>query len=186
MMDKSGKNILLNSAIRLRAVEPADADLLCGIENDSSHWLENGIMAPVSVEFMSVYAATYEPDAVKTGQIRFIVERREDSAAIGVVDIFDIDWSNLHGEVGIYIIGRYRKNSYALQALQTVCGYAGTILGLNALIARIPASNTGSRNLFLKAGFNISGTLRGWLRKGTEFIDVDLLTRYPNEPELPF
>lgn len=173
-MNEESYNILSDNVVSLRAVEPADAEILYIIENDSSQWIDNGMMAPVSKEYMAVYASTYEPDPVKTCQLRLVIHLTGSDTVVGVIDIFKIDWKNLNAEIGIYIIKEYRSRGYALRSLRLIRRYIKEILGLYKVLARVSADNTDSEYLFRKAGFSLVGTLPGWIRKGNEYIDLKL------------
>lgn len=178
---------LKSSDIELRAVEPSDADFLTEVENDTTQWQLNGIMAPVSKEFMTIYASTYEPDPLKTCQCRMVAQLRKSKTPIGVCDIFDIDWRNSFGKTGIYIKKQFRGKGYAEQSLNLLKDYAFDVLGLNSLIANVAVKNKDSVRLFFKCGFRHVGDLRQHLRVGREFADISVFESLSSQRDpLPF
>ena len=64
--------------VRLRAVEPEDAELLYAWENDTSVWSVSGTTEPFSRAQMERFIAAQLQggDLIRTGQLRLIVETR--------------------------------------------------------------------------------------------------------------
>ncbi len=165
-------NLLSNKNIRLRAVEPADADKMWEIDNDSSHWISNCMSAPFSRENMLVYASTYDADPIRSGEIRLIIEFAENQKKdnnqdlIGILDIYDI--SSLHSRafIGIYILPEFRRKGYAFEALETIEKYLYSILNIEIEGAKVSSDNKASMHLFEKLGYKLSGTLENWIKSG--------------------
>lgn len=152
--------------IRLRAVEPEDADLLYDVESDSSQWKANGMMAPLSRHLLLQYALSYTASPEKEGQLRLIAEASENDIpfVVGVVDIFEIDTVNGNASVAIYIIPKYRNSGYGTLCLEIISRYCLHILNLNVIIARISEVNPASRRMFEKASFVMSGSIPEFFR----------------------
>lgn len=67
-------------AIRLRAVEPADADLLYTWENDAAIWSVSGTTEPFSRHQMERFIAEQQQaDIFRTGQLRLIIETKQEA-----------------------------------------------------------------------------------------------------------
>lgn len=152
--------------IRLRAVEPNDADMLWAAEADSSQWLENGMSAPYSRENLRDYASSYDADPIRSGQLRMVCETRE-GETVGLADLYDISAIGRTAFVGIYIFNDFRNLGYASSALALLEIYARMLLNLRILGAKISETNVRSRSLFEKGGYLLSGTLPGWLLSGS-------------------
>lgn len=160
--------------IRLRALEPADAELLYRWENDTELWGVSGTTEPFSHEQMErfIEAQRRGDDLVRSGQLRLIIERAEDGAAVGMVDMFEYDPLNNRAGVGIMTGAPYRRRGYGAAALAALCGYARRHLHMRQLWASVAEENTASLRLFTAAGFTQTGTQRDWVRTGGGYADA--------------
>ena len=79
--------------VRLRAVEPEDAELLYAWENDTSVWSVSGTTEPFSRAQMERFIAAQLQggDLFRTGQLRLIVETRAEARPVGIADLFEFD-----------------------------------------------------------------------------------------------
>lgn len=158
-------NILENDMVRLRAVEPSDADVLYRWENDTDVWREGEMCQPVSFDALVAMAMNQQGDVLHTGQLRFMICDRVDNRCVGTIDLFDYDARNLRAAVGIMIYEQSdRRRGYARAALGAVSGYARKVLLLNQLHCDIHADNVASLALFEGAGFSRCGVRRAWTR----------------------
>nr|MBD5376877.1 GNAT family N-acetyltransferase [Bacteroides sp.] len=154
----------------LRAPEPSDLDAFCRWENDTSAWESGSTFAPLSRHQLYSYIANYSADIVGEHQLRLVAE--VDGSPVGAIDLFDFDALNARCGVGIIIDPAMRGRHLALEALTLTADYARRRLGLRQLWCHVAEDNKASRRLFEAAGFEISGCLRSWLRRGAEFKDV--------------
>lgn len=156
----------------LRAVEPADAQLMYAWENDRRNWFVSGTTAPIPLYIIEQFAQPENQDITNTKQQRLIIETN-DHKTIGYIDLFDVDMINRRAGVGI-LIGdvAQRNNGYAAEALQQLITYASETLHLNQLFCNIHESNLNSIRLFTKAGFEISGNLKNWALKNGAYENV--------------
>lgn len=95
---------------------------------------------------------------------------------MGTIDLFDFD--AFHGRAGIGILiaqETHRGQGFGAEALALLKQYAFDYLGLKQLYCNVLASNTQSISLFEKAGFELSGTKKAWIRRGDSFEDELLL-----------
>ncbi len=158
---------LEDDKIRLRAVEPGDADRLWEAEADSRQWLDNGMSAPFSRENLRHYASNYDADPIRSGQLRLICEKKT-GETIGIADLYDISATNRTALVGIYIYEPYRLHGYAHTCLELMEIYARMLLNLRILAAKISETNKVSIKLFENSGYEHVGTLPQWLLMGRE------------------
>lgn len=156
--------------IKLRAVEPSDADFMYEAENDPDAWRYSDYLAPLSKEILHQYALTYDADPLRAGQLRMIIDLR--GKAIGIVDLFDISAKHLRGDTGIYILPDYRSKRYAREALLKLEEYARVRLGLHQLTASIAKTNHVAVRTYENAGYVLTGIRKDWLRKSDGFEDV--------------
>lgn len=168
----------LNSdVLRLRAVEPSDADLMWQIETDSRQWLDNGILAPYSLKKLRDYAENYDADPIRAGQIRFVVELVDGRRPVGLADLYDISSTNRTAFIGIYIIDDCRGKGLSREALSLLEDYARQLLNLRMLGAKVAEGNTSSAALFSHTGYESVGILPDWLLSGRKTRDVTIYVK---------
>ena len=151
---------------RLRAVEPADAELLYTWENDPAVWAVSGTTEPFSREQIERFISRQLEggDLLRTGQLRLMINTLENSRTVGTLDLFEYD--PLHGRAGLGILIYDRDDrcrGYAADAVERLCRYAREGLRMHQLWCNVGADNTASLGLFRKLGFREVGTKRDWL-----------------------
>ena len=95
---------------------------------------------------------------------------------IGTIDLFDFD--PLHQRAGIGILvaaSQNRRKGYASEALSALIRYAFETLQLKQLYCNILENNPASIELFQKAGFEITGIKKNWIRSDSDWLDEYLL-----------
>ncbi|MBS3769901.1 MAG: GNAT family protein [Bacteroidales bacterium] len=162
-------DILEERDIKLRAIEPSDADLIYRWENDSSVWHAGNTIEPFSRHIINQYVQTAHLDLFQTKQLRLMIDLKsgmgESAETIGSVDLFEID--SYHQKAGIGILIHKEKNrnkGYAGQALDVMIKYAFGVLLLHQLYCNIDEDNEPSLNLFRKKGFQVTGNKKDWIR----------------------
>ncbi|MDE5902452.1 MAG: GNAT family N-acetyltransferase [Muribaculaceae bacterium] len=156
---------VISAPIRLRALEPDDADLLYVADNDCDVWPGSESVAPYSQHMLREYALNYDADPFSAGQIRLvatIAEGRHESSPIGLLDLYEISPLHAHAWVGIYVRPEMRRRGYALEMLRLAAVYASSTLRINRLGARVLDSNEASMKLFSRAGYRHCGMLPQW------------------------
>lgn len=161
-------------AIRLRAMEPEDLDLLYRIENDRELWGVGSTNVPYSRYTLHDYIANSRGDIYADRQVRLIVETTE-GVAVGIVDVVNFDPRHRRAEVGIVVEKAFRRQGIATQALRKVAEHALRVFGLHQLYGLASEDNEASIRLFRKLGFECGGTLRDWLHDGKEYQNAVLM-----------
>lgn len=170
--------ILKNDLVKLRAIEPADIDLLYEWENNSEIWNVSNTIAPFSKYVLDKYLENSHLDIFALREIRLVIEENNQSKAVGCVDLFDFEPIHLRAGVGILINNREdRKKGFANSAMKLLIEYSKNTLFLHQLFCNISADNTASLSLFQNLGFEISGTKKDWNNIGTEFKDEYFLQK---------
>lgn len=165
-------NLLSDGTVRLRAVEPTDAVVMYDIENDPDIWAYSRRQAPLSMRTLSEYAAGYDADPLRSGQLRLMIESIADDDVCGIIDLYDISAADRNAWVGIVILPEYRGRGLGRAALDLISGYSRRLLGIHALGAKIASDNAPSRRLFESAGYAHCGTLPGWLQQDSAAADL--------------
>jgi len=155
----------------LRALEPTDVDLLYEWENDMKIWEVSNTLTPFSRHQLKLYVEQAQLDIYQTKQLRLIIELESSQTPVGMIDLFDFDGFHQRGGIGIIIHENYREQGYASEALDMFVGYCFSTLGLKQLYANIKITNTGSIRLFEKAGFELIGTKKAWIKTKNGFVD---------------
>jgi diamine N-acetyltransferase len=174
---------LTGNQIRLRAIEPADIDVLYAWENDTDHWKVSNTQTPFSRHVLTQYIETAHQDIYSVKQLRLIIVEHHDASgllkepkAIGCIDLFDFDPNHLRAGVGILIADdNDRRKGHASEALTLLINYCFELLNLNQLYCNIGINNESSILLFKKHGFEITGVKKNWIREGNSFKDELLL-----------
>lgn len=164
--------MLQGERIILRALEPADVDLLMRWENNAEYWYLSGTVQPFSRAVLENYVANAAQDIFTTGQLRLMIEANQNGQALGTIDLFDFDPFHQRAGIGILIANKaHRGQGHGAEALRLLKQYAFDYLGLRQLYCNVLAANVQSLKLFEKAGFELSGTKKAWIRRGNTFED---------------
>ena len=147
-----------------------------GWENDTDSWRVSGTVAPFSRHVLSRLIDEQQFDIYATRQMRLVIESI-DGTAVGAVDMFEFDPQNLRAGVGIIVAPPYRKQGFALDALQTLERYVRDVLRMHQLWCSVSADNEASLTLFRKAGYAECGRRKEWILTSTGAIDEVLMQK---------
>lgn len=138
--------------IALRLPQISDAQTILLWENNPDNWGVSDNDSPYSLNDIIQLIESFQ-NSINPSQIRFIIYSSE--YLLGAVDIFDINYENKTGAIGILIAEHeFRRRSYASKALKLIEEEARK-LGIDRLSALIHSENEQSRNLFEKLGYLI-------------------------------
>ena len=160
--------------LKLRALEPEDAEMMYEAESDPEAWRYSDYLAPMSLNMLREYAITYDADPFRSGQLRLILE--VDGSPGGILDLFDISARHLRADTGIYILPAFRRKGIGTRTLQLAKDYCRERLGLHQLTASVARGNTVALRCYEKAGFSVTGSRPEWLRTPDGFEDILLLS----------
>lgn len=163
-------DLLKNSNITLRALEPEDLEVLYRWENDPSIWHLSGTVVPYSRFLLKQYLENAQKDIFELKQLRLIIELNAEKRPVGAIDLFDFDPYHRRAGIGILIADDSdRGKGYAREALDTLMKYSFDVLKLHQLWCNIASWNSKSMKLFTSAGFQVVGEKKEWLFSGTGF-----------------
>lgn len=168
---------LETSRLRLRPLDERDADFIVSLENDEELWAYGDSRAPYPESVVREYVLTYDPDPLRAGQLRLVIEDKETQVLVGTLDLTDVDPRALTCTVGIAIAAPWRRKGFAAEALRAVDNYCRTWLGITNLRADVAADNEAALALFRWAGYAETGILRRWRRIGNRIVDVVIFQR---------
>lgn len=156
--------------IQLRAIEPADLELLYLWENDAEVWRVSGTLAPVSRDRLARFIDEQSYDLYTTRQMRLIID--VDGVMVGSVDIFDFEPLHRRFGVGILIYAdEHRRRGYARRVIEMIREYARNTLDLKQIWVTIDEDNVASIALFESCGFVLSARRKEWINRAGRFID---------------
>src|SRR5258708_1147608 len=114
----------------------------------------------------------------KQGCVYFAIETNPDSAHIGNVWLWGIDWRHRKAELRI-VIGEATGTGRGLgtEAINLACCYAFERLNLHKVFAYVLSINPRARRAFEKAGFALEGTLKADRWSVDRYVDVFVLGR---------
>ncbi len=164
----------MTRTIKLRALEPDDAEMMYEAECDEAAWKYSDYLAPLSRELLHHYALTYDAEPFRSGQLRLIIEK--DETPVGLLDLVEISPRHLRAEVGIYLLPEFRGSGLGTDALLEAKKYCKMRLGLHRLGAMVADSNSPAKRSFEKAGFTVTGLRPDWFRTSEGFEDVLILS----------
>ena len=156
---------MIGTNILLRAVEPADMELLYLWENDMQIWHLSNTKAPFSKYLMEQYVINAQQDIYAARQLRLMVETNShngNNQTVGCVDLFDFDPANRRAGVGILITEEQREKGYGKETLELIIDYSFNTLNLHQLYCNILENNEQSMKLFQAEGFKIVGLKKDW------------------------
>ncbi len=166
--------ILKSKRLHLRAVEPADIDVLYQWENDPSIWRVSNTLTPYSRFQIEEYVMNVQNDIYSARQLRLMIIGNEGDIkerAVGAIDLFDFDPFHMRAGIGILIREEFRGNRYSSEALELLIRYAFEVLNLRQLYSNITPENTASVSLFEKYGFERCGIKKDWVRVGNGWLE---------------
>lgn len=156
--------------IRLRALEPADLELLYLWENDPEIWRVSETIAPMSRERLAALIRDQVYDLYATRQMRLMID--VDDVAVGCVDLFNFEPLHRRFGVGILIYAEeHRRKGYAREVIEQVKNYARNTLDLKQIWVNIDEDNPASIALFEGCGFVLSARRKEWINRAGRFID---------------
>jgi diamine N-acetyltransferase len=162
--------------LQLRALEPADVNILYQWENNTDIWHLSNTLTPFSRFALEQYILNVD-DIYTAKQLRLMIDLHveDPERTIGCVDLFDFDPAHMRAGIGIMIIEPERGKGYASEALDLILDYAFNILRLHQLYSNVIAGNTASIELIKKKHFDIIGVKKEWLKSGEKYTDEYML-----------
>jgi len=153
-----------NDKIRLRALEPEDLDRLYLWENNPLLWDVGNTRNPYSRFILKQYIIQSDKDIYDNKQLRLMMVSTETGETVGTVDLFDLDIHHSRVALGLFVDPTFQGKGYARASLHVVEDYVFNFLKINQLYCHISETNTASRLLFEKEGYETNGILKNWIR----------------------
>lgn len=160
-------------SIKLRAMEPEDLELLYDWENDENYWDISNTIVPFSKYTLKRYLENSHKNVYETGQLRLMIDLKDDNSTIGTIDIFEFDPFHKRAGIGILIADEInRGKGYGSMSLVCLKNYCFNTLKLHQLYCNIMADNARSIHLFKKHGFEETGIRKEWILTDNGYVNV--------------
>lgn len=169
--------LLENEKIRLRALEPEDLEPLYRWENNPELWGVGNTLSPYSRYILREYITESHRDIFEAKQLRLMIELRSTGAAVGMVDLYDLEVHHRRAGIGILLDPVYQGNGLATEAVNLLVEYAYSLLNFHQLYVHVPVKNEPSKALFTRCGFTITGILSDWIVIEGGYSDVIAMQR---------
>ena len=116
----------------------------------------------------------------------FLVFRAEDDALVGGVTLSNIRRGVAQmGTIGYWVGEPFARRGFTLGAVRAVIGFSFGRLGLHRLEAACVPENDPSRQLLLRAGFDLEGRATAYLKINGAWRDHLLFGLVPSSPVVP-
>jgi RimJ/RimL family protein N-acetyltransferase len=152
--------MLEGELVRLRALEPEDAEKIHAWSNDPEigRWMNNS--HPRSLAQLRKRAE--ERPANSYELVVLGIETRADGTFIGIIDLRDAEPEVGEAELDVYIGDpEYRKGGgYGTEALRLMCRYGFNAMRLHQITLWVVAENERARHVYRKVGFVEEGRHR--------------------------
>lgn len=168
-------SLLENKHIRLRAIEPSDAEILYRYERNALSTLFRNYAAPVSQYAIERYIAQNATnDIFQNRRMHLMIVAKTDTAEriIGSMYISELDV--VHQRAKLQLVVHHAsdiKNKNADKALDVIKRYGFTSLNLHQFYSNIPADDMFLIQLLKNNGFVITGIKTDWIKTPTGWCD---------------
>lgn len=153
----------------LRALEPEDLDVLYAIENNEEFWEISSTQTPFSKALLKRYLENAHRDIYEVKQLRLVICAKDDRI-LGLIDLFDFDPAHHRAGIGIIIEKKKdRGKGHGKEALELICNYCFTRLGLHQVYVNISEENKESQALFEGLKFQKVGVKKDWNLVGGKY-----------------
>jgi len=150
--------VLEGELVRLRALEPEDADRIhpWGSDPEVGRWMNTGY--PRSLAQLRQHAAERPVNSYEL----VVLGIEADGKLIGIVDLRDAVPEVGNAELDIYIgdAGYRNGGGYGTEALRLMCNYGFNSMRLHMITLWVVAENERARHVYRKVGFSEDGRHR--------------------------
>jgi RimJ/RimL family protein N-acetyltransferase len=166
--------VLTGDLVRLRALEPSDAEALWRWNSDPEvvRWMDGGY--PESLA--QVTARCQERPRNSYDNVLLGIVPRTDERPIGIVRLGDTAPETGRAELDLYIGERdCWGRGYATDATRVICRYGFDTMRLHLIALWVVAENVAARRVYEKVGFVEEGRHRESFRRDGKWYDMILM-----------
>jgi RimJ/RimL family protein N-acetyltransferase len=161
---------VMGDLVRLRAMEPSDADALWRWNHDPEvmRWMDEDY--PQSLARVQQRMA--ERSRNDYGDVLFGIEVRNDATLIGLIRLHGAQPETGIAELDIYLGEKeYWGKGFATDAVRTACRYGFEKMRLHKITLTVVTENEAAHHIYRKVGFVEEGRLRQVFRRDARWLD---------------
>ncbi|MEU6551337.1 GNAT family N-acetyltransferase [Streptomyces sp. NPDC046915] len=163
--------MVLGELVRLRPLEPSDAEAMWRWHNDPDvmRWMSDGYPSSLA----QTRKRMEERPRNAYGEVLFGVEVPADAKLIGVVRLRDAEPETGCAELDLYLGEKdYWGRGYATDTMRTICRYGFQKMRLHKIRLTVVTENQAAHRVYQKVGFVDEGRLRQEFRRDGQWYDM--------------
>jgi RimJ/RimL family protein N-acetyltransferase len=163
--------IVLGDLVKLRALEPSDAEALWRWNHDPEvmRWMDSGYAQSLA----RVRQTLAERPRNGYGDVLFGIELRADGTLVGLVRLRDAEPETGNAELDIYLGEKeHWGHGYATDAIRAACRFGFEKMRLHKVTLTVVTENQAARRAYEKVGFVEEGRLREVFRHEGGWLDM--------------
>ena len=169
---------LKSSRVLLRGLTEMDVVEIYNACNDYEiqKWIP--LQSPYELNHAHNFVKEYAVGQLEGGKgIVFAIE--VDQKFVGVIDIFNTNWTSRICEIGYWIVLNFRANGYATEAVDLLASWVIEQQGFQRVEILIATDNFASQKVVERAKFQKEGVCRNKMLNRNRNIDVIMYSRIP-------
>lgn len=173
-------NFWQGERIRLRAIEPRDADTVMAWHEDSELSRHMDFLnPPQSLESIKSFIEKETQNKLEGDRYFWVIENK----AGDVVGHIDTRCNTRHGqfEYGVSIVSAHQRMGYASDAIKKILDYYFNQLRYHKAMAGVHSDNLPSQQLHEKLDFQLEGRLRENIFTNGRYVDMLLYGKLASE-----
>ncbi|PWW65469.1 GNAT family N-acetyltransferase [Actinokineospora spheciospongiae] len=173
--------MLVGDRVRLRAMEPEDAEPLWRWNNDPEvmRWMVD--IHPTTLHDTRTRMAEWPRNS--HARLTLGIETRADTRLVGAIALSGAEPEHGRGTIDLYLGERDTWGSgYATEALRLICAYGFDEMRLHSIDLSVVDENAAARRVYAKVGFQEIGRARHAFRRAGHWHDMVLMDLL--EPDL--
>ncbi|WP_413758846.1 GNAT family N-acetyltransferase [Streptomyces sp. MMBL 11-3] len=163
--------MVLGDTVRLRALEPSEADALWRWNHDPEvmRWMSDGYAQSLA----HAHKGLEERPRNAYGDVLFGIEVLADGKLVGLVRLRDAEPETGRAELDIYLGEKeYWGRGHATDAMRTMCRYGFEKMRLHKIALTVVTENHAAHHVYRKVGFVEEGRLRQEFRRDGRWYDM--------------
>jgi RimJ/RimL family protein N-acetyltransferase len=173
--------MLTGKLVRLRALEPSDAEALYRWNEDPAvlQWMVNDY--PDSLAQLTKRLGEDRPRN-SYDKLILCIETLADRTPIGVIALTDAEPENGRAELDVYVgEASYRNGGYGTDAIRVICRYGFDQMRLHGISLWVVPENESARHVYKKLGFVEEGRERERFRRDGRWYDLIIMSMLEGE-----
>ena len=171
--------VINGGKLSLRPITDADTADIVRWRNDPEVWKYFLFRDPFTPEMHRDWLR----NKVETGKvIQYIIVEHESGQSVGSVYFRDVDEKNESAEYGIFIGEPWARNrGLGTETARLFTAFGLDVLRLHRISLKVLGDNAVARHSYEKAGFQIEGVFRDYVKLDGVFTDVVFMARLAKE-----